>query len=62
MEWRSFLKPDKRTGKGSRTGLSEDPGQEQVEADPGGSRGRTENSKFQLHPMHGKIGDLRLYK
>lgn len=48
MERRSFFKPDERTGKGSRTGLSEDRVEEQAEADPGGSKGRTENSKFQL--------------
>lgn len=37
-----------------RTGLRKDPGEEQVEADPGGSKGRTGNSKFQLQSDAGK--------
>lgn len=45
-EWRSFFKPDKRIGKGSRTGLSEGREEDQAEADPRGSEERTENSRF----------------
>lgn len=53
-DWFSQFRWYASTGEGSRTGLRKDPGEEQVEADPGGSKGRTENSKFQLQSDAGK--------